>query len=371
MSPENRKSKRKQGAGRGAKRPDDLQDERDAADPPAPLVPRRTFDPEHRVVAVTGAHSFLGEQIIAQMEQDRRYSKVLAIDIRRPNIPMTKTQFHKVDLTLPNADGEVAHILKREKVDTLVHLAFLSKPTHNTTWAHELEAIGTYHVLNACSACKIHKVVMWSLTAIYGPSPLNPNFLTEDHRPAGVPGSRFFSDKLEAERLARRFRRENPATVVTVLRTASILGHEVHNYISNFLSMPVIPVMMGYDPLVQLLHEDDAVEVFKLTIDADFAGEFNVAGDGVLPLSTVLALSGRVALPVPHFLAYPMAKVFWMTQIFDAPPAYLDFLRYLCVADTSRVRRELGFAPRHDIRRIIADFTGTTSDRTPMEMARV
>jgi UDP-glucose 4-epimerase len=204
---------------------------------------------------------------------------------------------------------------------------------------------------------------MWSLTAIYGASPLNPNYLAEEHRLAGVPGSRFFTDKLEAERLARRFRKENPTTVVTVLRTASILGQRIHNYISNYLSMPMVPVMAGYDPLVQLLHEDDAVDVFKLTTDADFNGEYNIAGEDVLPLSTVLALAGRVAVPIPHFLAYPIAKVLWMTQVFDAPPVYLEFLRYLCVADTSRVRRELGYVPQHDIRKIISDFVGPATAR--------
>jgi UDP-glucose 4-epimerase len=326
------------------------------SDEPSSLVTRSTFDPEHRVVAVTGAHSFLGTEVIRRMEHDRRYAKVLAIDIRRPTIPLTKTQFYKVDLTLPSADGDVAHILKREKADTLVHLAFLSKPTHNTTWAHELEAIGTMHVLNACAACRIHKFVMWSLTALYGPSPTNPNFLDEERRLQGVPGSRFFSDKLEADRLAHRFRAENPGTTVTILRMAHILGRQIHNYVSNYFALPVVPVMMGYDPLVQLLHEQDAVDVLKLAIDADFGSDYNVAGDGVLPLSTVLALAGRVALPIPHAVAYPLAKVMWMTQVFDAPPMYLDFMRYLCVVDTTRVRREMGFSPRFDVRQIVADF---------------
>lgn len=336
--------------------------DKDEAGAVSSLVARSTFDPEHRVVAVTGAHSFLGTEVIRRMEQDRRYAKVLAIDIRRPNIPLTKTQFYKVDLTLPSVDGDVAHILKREQADTLVHLAFLSKPTHNTTWAHELEAIGTMHVLNACAACRIHKVVMWSLTALYGPSPMNPNFLTEEHRLNGVPGSRFFSDKLEAERLARRFRSENPGVTVTVLRMAHILGRNIHNYVSNFVDMPVVPVMAGHDPLVQLLHEQDAVDVLKLSVDADFNADYNVAGDGVLPLSTVLALAGRVTLPIPHAMAYPLAKVMWMTQVFELPPMYLDFMRYLCVVDTARIRREMGFAPRFDIRQIIADFIAPAYD---------
>ena len=317
------------------------------------------MDPERRIVAVTGAHSFLGGQVIRSLEQDRRYHKVLAIDIRKPDISSQKTKYFKVDLTLPNTDGELAHIFTKEKVDTLVHLAFLSKPTHNTAWAHELEAIGTMHLLNACSASKVHKVVVWSLTALYGAAQGNPNFIKEEAKLRGVPGSRFFTDKIEAERLARRHRNENRASVVTVLRTASILGRRVNNYVSRLFALPAVPVMMGYDPLIQLLHEQDALDIFKLAIDLDFNGEYNVASQGVLPLSTVLALAGRLGIPLPHSMAYPLSKVLWMTQIFNAPPMYFDFMRYLCVADTSRVENEMGFSPAYSIRQVVREFAGT------------
>lgn len=323
------------------------------------LVLRHSVDPDNRVVAVTGAHSFLGTELIRLLEQDRRYLKVLAIDIRKPDVPLTKTQFHKVDLTLPNADGELAHMLSREGVDTLVHLAFLSKPTHNTTWAHELEAIGTLHLLNACAAARVRKVVMWSLTALYGADPRNPNFINEDAELRGVAGSRFFADKVEAERLVRRFGSENPSAVVTVLRTAFILGPRQNSFVSRYLESPLVPVMLGHDPLVQLLHEEDALGAFKVAVDADHPGAFNVASSGVLPLSTVLAMSGRVGVPLPHTLAFPMAKVLWMTQVLDAPPMYFDFLRYLCVADTTKMRETLGYEPRFTIRDVVREFAGT------------
>ena len=313
------------------------------------------------MVAVTGAQSFLGKEVIRRLEEDQRYVKILAIDIRKPDILMTKTQFHKVDLTLPNADEEVAHILSRERADTLLHLALLSKPTHNKTWAHELEAIGTMYVLNACAACKVHKVVIWSLSALYGAHPQNPNFLDEQNTLRGVAESRFFTDKLEAERLARRFRKENPASVMTILRMAHILGRRFNNYVSRFIAMPVVPVMAGYDPVIQLLHEEDAIEAFKLSLDSDFNGEYNVASDGVLPLSTVLAMAGRIAVPVPHFLAFPLAKVLWMTQVLDLPPMYFDFLRFLCVANIDKAKEEMGYSPRFDIRDIIREFAGSSS----------
>jgi UDP-glucose 4-epimerase len=327
-------------------------------EPSAALAIRPAFDADHRVVAITGASSFLGRELIKRLESDRRYVRVLAIDIRKPDVPMVKTQFHKVDLTLPTADAGVAQLLKRDEVDTLVHLAFLSHPTHNCAWAHELEVIGTLHVLNACAACKTHKVVLWSLTALYGPSPLNPNYLTEHDRRRGVAGSRFFDDKLEAERLAHRFRNENPSSIVTVLRTAAILGPRVRTYVSSYLSRPIVLVMMGHDPLVQVLHEEDAVDAFKVAVDADHNGDYNVASEGVLPLSTTLALTGRLALPLPHFLAYPLAKTLWMTQVLDSAPSVLDFLRYTCVADTARARLELGFVARYTIQQVLAELAG-------------
>ncbi|HJZ87111.1 MAG TPA: NAD-dependent epimerase/dehydratase family protein [Polyangia bacterium] len=323
----------------------------------------RSFDPGERVVAVTGAYSFVGGELIKRLEEDRRYYKVLAIDIRKPAFPLTKTQFHKVDLTLPTADAELSGILKREGVETFVHAAFLSAPTHNATWAHEFESIGTVHVLNACGEAKIRKFILWSSTVVYGAAPLNPNFLTEDAELRGHPRSRFINDKAEAERETARFAKENRDTTVTVLRTAPILGPRIRNYVTRFFARPACPTLMGYDPLMQFVHEDDAVDAFKLASDEDFAGAFNIVGDGVLPYSTILAMMGKVPLPVPHFVAYPLAQALWATQVFDSPPNFLDFLRYLCVADGSRAREVMGFRPHHDIKSAILDFLGVAAER--------
>jgi UDP-glucose 4-epimerase len=316
-----------------------------------------------RVVAITGACSFVGTELIKRLEEDRRYYKVVAIDIRKPSFPLTKTQFHKVDLTLPTADAEIAAVLGRENVDTFVHAAFLSSPTHNSSWAHEFESIGTVHVLNACSEARIRKFVLASSTIVYGATPLNPNFLAEDHPLRGHRRSRFVNDKLEAERETQKFVRENKDVVVTTLRTAPILGPRIDNYVTRFFARPVCPTLMGYDPLMQCVHEDDAVDAFKLACDSDFDGAFNIVADGVLPYSTILAMMGKLPLPVPHFLAYPLAQALWATQVFDLPPNFLDFLRYLCVADGSRAREVMGFRPRFDLKATIADFLGVPLER--------
>ncbi|MBI4507990.1 MAG: NAD-dependent epimerase/dehydratase family protein [Deltaproteobacteria bacterium] len=323
-------------------------------------LPTPRHDPEQRVVAVTGARGFIGAEIIKRLEEDRRYRTILALDIRKPNFPLDKTQFYKIDLTLPTADADIAALLSREGVDTLVHAAFLSSPTHASAWAHELEDIGTMHVLNACAEVEVRKLILSSTTMVYGAHPLNPNFLTEDHELKGNSSSRFLRDKVAAEQQVRRFRKENPETMVTVLRVAPTLGPTIENYVTRFFSRPIAPVMMGFDPLMQVVHERDVIDAFKLAIDNDVLGEFNIVGEGVLPYSTILALMGKLPLPLPHFLAKHLTRAFWVTQVGDAPPYFLDFLRFLCVADGRRAREILGFVPKHDIKATILDFLGVT-----------
>jgi len=326
-----------------------------------------------RVVAITGACTFLGTELLRRLEEDRRYAKVLALDVREPSAVRgsSKIQFVKIDLTQPTIDGDIATLLLQEKVDTLVHGAFLSHPTHATDWAHELEDVGTMHVLNACSSAAPRRVVMLSSTLVYGANRENPNFLDENAELRGHRDSRFINDKVKAEKQALRFARENPNTQVAVLRFAPLLGPTCSNMFTRFYSRPVVPVMMGHDPLVQFVHEQDAAFALELAVDSSAIGPFNIVGKGVLPYRTVLAMMGRVPAPMPYLVARQLTKALWATQVFDSPPSFLDFLLYLCVADGGRARRELGFGARFNIKRTILDFLGVQPEDGATDFARV
>lgn len=326
---------------------------------------------EGETVAVTGACSFLGQELLKRLETDRRYGRVIALDVRVPEAPLDKTEFRRIDLTLPTIDADLAELLRDEKVDTVVHAAFLSYPTHATAWAHELEDIGTMHLLNACAVSKPKRVFLVSTTMVYGANAENPNFLTEDHPLRGVARSRFVNDKVKAEQQVQRFAEEQPDVAVASLRFAPLLGPTVTNFFTRFFSRPVAPVLMGYDPLMQFVHESDAVRALELALDRGVTGAFNIVGDGVLPYTTILALMGKVAVPMPRFLAYSLSKALWATQIFDSPPNFLDYLRFLCVADGAKAREQLGFVPQHDIKRTILDFLGLGEADGATDIARV
>jgi len=311
-----------------------------------------------RSVAITGADSFLGRNLIGLLEEDDGYGRLVALDVRRPRTAGAKTRFYEVDLTHPGVEARLAEILLAEGVDTVVHLAFLSSPTAAEAWAHELESAGTMHVLNACRQAPPDKLVMWSQTVLYGPHPSNPNHLTERHPLRGIRGSRFLADKIEAEREVSRFAEAHPDACVTILRLAPLLGPTVESWVTRWLSRRLVPTLMGFDPLVQFVHEMDAVAAFKLALDRRAPGVFNVVGEGVLPVSTVTKLAGRVSVPVPARVMRATASLLWTVNANEAPPHFVAFRRYLCVADGAEARRALGFVPACTTREAVIDFAG-------------
>lgn len=313
--------------------------------------------PGGRVITVTGAASFLGTNLVGLLEEDERVARIVAIDIKPPQTAQRKTRFYEVDFTQPTAEARLSEIFAAERTDTLVHLAFLASPSHGIAVAHELESVGTRHVLVAARHARLRKIVMWSQTALYGAQASNPNFLTEKHALRAPVTEPFFADKIEAEAEVARFAQKVPGAIVTVLRTAAILGPTINNYVTRYLSRKVVPTMMGFDPLVQFVHEVDAIAAFKLAIDRDHAGVFNIVADGVLPLSTVVKLAGRLAVPIPHPLAHTLGAALWLAHMSEAPPSFMHHLRFLCVADGAKAKEKMGFRPAYTTREAVLDFT--------------
>lgn len=314
-------------------------------------VSRRPFR-----AALTGSRTFMGERLIAALEDDPRCEHILVLDIRKPRSARAKTRFARLDLTNPSADAQAATLLKADGIDVLCHLALLWEPSHSSSWAHELEAIGSFHVMNAAADAKVSKVVLSSTMMAYGAYPNNPNFLTEDHALRGNRASRWVMDKVAAERELAKLARDCPDIVCTTLRFGIITGPTVWGYFSRFLSRPVVPTVMGYDPLMQFLHEDDAARALLLAVRQDHPGPYNIVGDGLLYFSQAIRLGRRVALPCPHLMAFPASNLLWNLQLVDTPGPFLNYFRYPWVGESKRAEELLGFVPEHSSREALMAF---------------
>ena len=112
---------------------------------------KRVSAPEGEAIAITGAGGFLGAQVLSYLRSEQRFERVVVLDIAKPTLPIRKTKFYKTDLTEPNCDARIAEIFEKENVTQVVHLAFFRNPHRNQAYAHELEVIGTLHLLHACA----------------------------------------------------------------------------------------------------------------------------------------------------------------------------------------------------------------------------
>jgi UDP-glucose 4-epimerase len=299
-----------------------------------------------RRVAVTGTASFLGGRLLRRLAERHGPDAVVALDVAAPPRTPAPVRHHEVDLTRPGADQEMLDVFRAEGVGSVVHTALSTNPRRDSAAAHELESIGTLALLAAAAAAGVTHVVLRSFTAVYGARGDNPNFLDEERELRPNPELGWARDKLEVERHAAAFARRYPAMTVTVLRFAPLFGPGVRNFYTALFERRVVPVLMGYDPLLQLLHPEDALGAFEAALARAPRGPVNVVPRSAIPLLAAVHLADRLPLPIPHPLAYAAAEALWAVGAGAAPAAFLDYIRYLCVADGEKAEREMGFKPR-------------------------
>jgi UDP-glucose 4-epimerase len=111
--------------------------------------------------------------------------------------------------------------------------------------------------------------------------------------------------------------------------------------------------MMGYDPMVQVIHERDVTEAIMLCLTPDVHGVLNLAGPGQVPLSVVIRELGKPMLPVPGPLFEAAVKSMFRFHLTSFPAAELSFIKYTCMVDGNRARQVLGFRPRYSLKETI------------------
>jgi UDP-glucose 4-epimerase len=312
-----------------------------------------TSAPKSKVV-VTGGSGFFGERLVHALLA-RGDRDVVVFDLVPPaDLPDVRHRF--LDLNLPFADGTLFKLLKEERPDAIVHLAQLRSPSHHATYAHELNSIGALHVFAAAGEAKIPRILLGSTSLVYGARGDNPNFLTEDHPLQPDAEDRFVRDFVEAENHARAHVRRHPDARVQILRFVPLLSPEVRDYRARLFGAPFSWQLMGYDPLLQALHPDDAVDALVRALDRPEAqGVFNIAPEGVVPLSTVRLLFGSLGIPVPHPLGYALYEAAWLAGLGVMPGVHAHYFRYLCVVDDAKARRLLGFTARNTTLEVVLE----------------
>jgi UDP-glucose 4-epimerase len=310
--------------------------------------------PEQKVILVTGVSGYWGGCVAAQLATQPG-CHVIGLDSTIPKGAIDGLDFIQTDLHNPLLDG----LLKTAKVDTVCHLAFMECQAPTKT-AFENNVMGTLKLFAACALAGVRKIVLKSSTMVYGAFPGNSFYLPEEHPLKGSRTYGYTRDLIEIEAFCNVFRRQSPQVQLTILRFAHIIGPTADTPMTRFLKEPLTPVLWGFNPMMQVIHESDAVGALVHVVNQDVPGVFNVAAVDHMPLERLMAIAGKIPLPVFHLFAYWGSDLRSRLglQVSRSTPIELDYIRYGYLGDLNRMRTEMFFSPHYTAKEALREFAG-------------
>jgi UDP-glucose 4-epimerase len=257
---------------------------------------------------------------------------------------------HEVDLRKRKFED----VFRTERPDAVVHLAFVRHFRAEPRVRHEVNVLGTRRVLEYAVAQGVKRIVVLSSAYAYGALPDNPYYVSEKY-PLNV--SRTYPevrDLTEVDALVTAFLWEHPNVATAILRPVNTLGYYVHSAIGRYLRQRWVPTILGFNPMMQFIHEEDVAEAVALALQTGARGVFNVAGPGAVPLKVAIRETGGTPVPFPEPLARAVFGRLFRLGLYHTPPGAMDFLKYPCTVDGSRFAAATGFKPLFTLEEIFA-----------------
>src|SRR5450759_4865839 len=157
---------------------------------------------------------------------------------------------------------------------------------------------------------------------------------------------------IDMEQLVSEFALRNESCRVSVLRLGFRVSEDTT--LARYLSLPIVPTFAGFDPRLQLLHEDDGADAIVRAVLGEHPGVFNVAADGVVLLSQAIAIMGGRPAPIlppyGHWIARLGLRA--MTRV-DIQAYLADVIAFGSVMDCSRLEAEFDWKPAHTSRAVM------------------
>jgi UDP-glucose 4-epimerase len=299
-------------------------------------------------VLILGIGGSIAQQVALGLREQGH--AVAGIDTRPwVNAPMG-IEVHQVDLRKRPAED----VFRTWRPEAVVHLATVtSLRVQGDEERHRINMGGTRVVFEHCRDYGVKHAIFVGRHTFYGASPDSPLYHTEDEPPKELATFPELADLVAADLFASTALWRYPEMTTTVLRVCYTLGPSAQGTLATFLRGRRVPMVLGYDPLFQFMHEDDVAAAVVRTVEKRVRGVFNVAGPQPLPLSVIVRETGRTPLPLPMPVLRNLLGRFGMPRL---APGALNHVKYPIVVDGRAFQAATGFTWRYDEVQTIESF---------------
>ncbi len=303
-------------------------------------------------IVVTGATGNAGTSVLAALAADPRVTEIVGLARRRPSVERPKTRWVTADVATDALEGHF------RDADAVVHLAWLIQPSRDERALEAVNVHGSRRVFEAAVRAGARALVHASSVGAYSAGP-DDRAVDETWPTGGTPSSFYARHKATVERALDEIEAAHPELRVVRLRPGLIFKRDAASGIRRLFAGPLLPSplvdprLLPVLPLprglrLQAVHGDDVGEAYRLACtDGSAAGAYNVAAEPVLDARTLGPLLGARVVEVPPAPVRAAAGLSWRLRIQPTPPGWLDMGLAVPVMDCSRIRDELGWAPRH------------------------
>jgi len=280
--------------------------------------------------------------------QGRLVAKRVTGDYQLVGVDVVPWQGHPRDVSLYTADlrsRKFEDVFRRERPTSVVHLAFVRHFRSDPAERHDVNVYGTKLLLDCCAKYGVKQLVILSSSYVYGALPENPFYMEEE---TALNVSRHYPDIRdlgEVDTLCTAFLWKYPEIATAILRPVNTLGYYVHSAIGAYLKLRYVPTVVGFNPMMQFIHEEDVAEAIACTLEKNVRGIFNVVGPGLVPLKVAIRETGGTALPLPETIARGAVDRLFRYGLYPLPADAVDFVKYPCTIDGRRFRQATGFRP--------------------------
>ena len=301
-------------------------------------------------ILITGIAGGLARRTAALLQS--RGHVVTGVDYREaqpiPGVVLHRASYDKT---------AIEDVFRHRSFDAVLHLGRVGNLTEEMEKRFDLNVLGSQKIMNLCLSYGVRSLVVLSTFHIYGAHARNPTPISEgDPLRAGYDFPQI-ADAIQLDNMASTWVYQHAEVRTVVLRPTNVVGPHIQNAMSRLLRRPRIPYLAGYNPMIQLVHEDDLTRAIVAASSGEARGVYNVAGGAAVPWRTALALTGAKTFPLPSSLVKAYLRAF------SSFPEYLvNFVKYPCVISDAVFRQAFDWAPEKSVRETLASTAGRAAE---------